>query len=766
MNLGFSYLRAKSRGEGREGLGPQSIREHTDAVMGTAGKIVELTGESQLLALGLEPGRWMERLRRDMKLAAFLHDLGKANDHFQGMVWGTRGFPQAMRHEAISFWIATRPEVLRWYASAGGQSSSVALVLWAIAGHHRKFPPADPSERGSDLKILFAHPDFRRVMAWGSGELGLGVPPDLEECTLRFVNRENVIHEFQDAQEEADSLTKRLAEEEKRYLALLKACLIGADVSGSIGRKGARTMVEWVGKAFGNLPTADQLDALVVKKLKGRSLTECARDGDDRAKFQVAVGEKAERVVFVRAGCGSGKTLAAYHWAARLSERENKQRRLFFCYPTMGTATEGYRDYLKDAEIDAALVHGRSEIDMQMLGLGDDDPDADQGSRPGEKAPGGSDADSSAMLDLWSTPVVSCTVDTVLGLMQNHRRGVFGWPSIASSAVVFDEIHAYDNDLFAAMLRFLKDVRGIPCLLMTASLPDARLASLKSTLAGIGEGLGEASGPDDLEKIRRYRRDRCDPPWGRVREVIRDGGKVLWVVNTVDAATDLARTKEAREACAILYHSRYRYVDRVNRHRSVIEAFDKPRGTAALAITTQVAEMSLDLSADLLVTHLAPIPSLIQRLGRLNRRAKCHDPWPFIVYRPELPHPYEQAQIDEAEAWLKELGDGELSQRCLIEAWKTQPSGTPVRSTQMIWLDGGFVTEPRPLREASPGIEIILHQDRADVESKKRRPEEVRIPMPSPKDRSWLSWPEVAFCKVPPDDRIEYDKEKGARWIS
>jgi CRISPR-associated endonuclease/helicase Cas3 len=82
-----------------------------------------------------------------------------------------------------------------------------------------------------------------------------------------------------------------------------------------------------------------------------------------------------------------------------------------------------------------------------------------------------------------------------------------------------------------------------------------------------------------------------------------------------------------------------------------------------------------------------------------------------------------------------------------------------------IWLDGGFVTEPRPLREASYGIEVILRRDRDDVASGRRRPEEIRIPMPPPKDQNWMHWPdEIAFCKVPPDDRIEYDETRGARW--
>jgi CRISPR-associated endonuclease/helicase Cas3 len=39
-----------------------------------------------------------------------------------------------------------------------------------------------------------------------------------------------------------------------------------------------------------------------------------------------------------------------------------------------------------------------------------------------------------------------------------------------------------------------------------------------------------------------------------------------------------------------------------------------------IALTTQVCEMSLDLSAALLVSEFAPLTSLIQRMGRCNRK--------------------------------------------------------------------------------------------------------------------------------------------------
>lgn len=749
----FETLLAKSGRFGGRQTGSLTIFEHTQAVMEAAERLVETTGVVQLRALGLEAESWFDRFRRELQVAAFLHDLGKANDHFQGMIRGTRPYPQAMRHEAVSFWIAMSSAFREWIGRALGDGPSIELVLWAIAGHHRKFPPPEPDDsHGSELHVYLAHPDFRKLLAWGGERLDLGTPPELPDCTLRFTRRDSVIREFEDAQVEADERMEQVTGEERRYLALLKACLIGADVAGSIGGLDLVSMAKWIGEAFENIPRPEQLEGIVRKKLQGHSLH----------RFQEEVGEAIERVVFVRAGCGSGKTLAAYHRAAR----QWPGRRLFFCYPTMGTATEGYRDYLKDMDVDSALVHGRAGLDMAMLSSGDDEPDMTARERP-EDTPGRAASDAFGALDQWSTPMVSCTVDTVLGLTQNQRRGLYAWPSIAGASIVFDEIHSYDEALFAALLRFLADVRGVPCLLMTASLPAPRLEAIKSTLAKIGETLGEVAGPKHLETIKRYRRDRSASPWKRVLEVINEGGKVLWVVNTVDEAMTLAGAPEAKAAGAILYHSRYRYIDRVKRHQAVIEAFSKPRGIPALAITTQVAEMSLDLSADLLVSHLAPIPSLIQRLGRLNRRAARDDPWPFLVFEPERPLPYKQEQLDEAKAWLETLGDGPISQFDLTDQWKSQPTAVERRSNQFIWLDGGFITEPRPLREASPGIEIILRRDFDDVKTKRRRPEEVRIPMPMPKDPAWRAWPdEVAFCKVPPDDRIDYDETRGARWRS
>ncbi len=127
-------------------------------------------------------------------------------------------------------------------------------------------------------------------------------------------------------------------------------------------------------------------------------------------------------------------------WAAK----NHPTQRLYFCYPTTGTATEGFKDYLHEADVGADLFHSRREVDFEIILNTGRDVQQDE-------------VDASLRieaLDAWSTPIVSCTVDAVLGLVQNNKRGLFAWPALSQSAFVFDEIHAFDDKLFGALLDF------------------------------------------------------------------------------------------------------------------------------------------------------------------------------------------------------------------------------------------------------------------------------------------------------------------------
>jgi CRISPR-associated endonuclease/helicase Cas3 len=101
------------------------------------------------------------------------------------------------------------------------------------------------------------------------------------------------------------------------------------------------------------------------------------------------------------------------------------------------------------------------------------------------------------------------------------------------------------------------------------------------------------------------------------------GGLTLVVVNTVGRAQSL-HTAVQRELKAkaspikpILIHSRFRPPER---ERQVSRLLAEPDEYGAIAISTQVVEAGVDVSARTLFTELAPWPSLVQRFGRCNRR--------------------------------------------------------------------------------------------------------------------------------------------------
>jgi CRISPR-associated endonuclease/helicase Cas3 len=556
----------------------------------------------------------------------------------------------------------------------------------------------------------------------------------------------------------------------RRFVAAVKACLVAADAAGStlprrIDAPEQRTA--WIRTAFSAIPTPEQISQIIDLGLSGNELR----------TFQKAVAEEGGDVTFVKAGCGTGKTLAAYHWA----RNRCPGRRLYFCYPTTGTATEGYRDYLFDAErgagrFGAELFHGRAQVDLDIILNVDRDVDAQAGAREHDEALSRIES-----LNAWSTPIVSCTVDTVLGLIQNHRRGLYSWPALAGAAFVFDEIHAYDYRLFAALLRFLESVGGVPVLLMTASLPNNRLEAIQKSIGKRGTTLSIPRRSEDLRALEerpRYRwagETTTEHPLSAVVAELRCGGKTLWVCNTVDRAIDASVKAEAEGLSPIVYHSRFRYEDRVKRHAQVIDAFrtDRP----ALAICTQVAEMSLDLSATLLVTDIAPVSALVQRLGRLNRRARAGDPVKtFLVVEPVRENgkpflaPYDEETYGDWSAasrrWLAQLPRDSITQADLATQWENlQGDESEPVADPSAWLAGGPTTTVRELRKGSPGLTVIMERDGKEVRAGRKRLVEVALPMPPPPEAlKWKTWPRHNGVPLAPEGTIIYDERRGARW--
>jgi CRISPR-associated endonuclease/helicase Cas3 len=677
-----------------------------------------------------------------------------------------------MRHEWVTLLILNRPEIREWLLPAVVNEEDWHLLSWAIAGHHpaynRPSPPRLAVEgAGHQIKVLLNHRDFAACLDWLARVFDLGKPPRFDQDeSLPLVGPGNVFATVigpwhRSAAERWSALPPH--DPERRLVAAAKNCLIAADVAGSALPREVSDETDraaWISRAFANRPRPGDLATIWRHRLGNNTLH----------GFQEEVGASKAPVTFVKAGCGSGKTLAAYLWAAE----QHPTRRLYFCYPTTGTATEGYKDYLHAPEgepsdedeqrikdLKARLFHSRADVDCEIIlktGQDEERPDADAVARV-------------ESLDAWSTPVVSCTVDTVLGLVQNNRRGLYAWPALAGSAFVFDEIHAYDDRLFGALLRFLEALRGVPVLLMTASLPTAREKALQQLLKRSGREMPVIGGPFALEELPRYHKLQGDP-LKVAKEEIANGGKVLWVSNTVGRVTTAA--DRLKDLNPLIYHSRFKYEDRVRRHEAVVNAFKPERNRGpALACCSQVAELSLDLrGCTLLVTDLAPVPAIIQRLGRLNRDARKGGPTrPFLVISEDTKSfpldnhlPYTPAELEAARGWLAKLPEDRLSQRTLAAAWEEFDALRRPEFVSSAWLDGGPSSTVLELREASPGITVLMADDIPAVKAGKRLACVVLPMPPAPKHLKWRDWNEFKGIPVAPKGAVIYDPMRGAQW--
>ena len=143
---------------------PVSIETHTDHVVANVKRFIEALGDA------------VAPVANDLKLAAFLHDAGKADPRFQDLLsdgdpWNRRdgpalaksgrhtqkdageraGLPRGWRHEALSVRMAqAHPRF--------AEADDPALVLWLIGTHHGFGRPffdfADPHERGSGHDVF------------------------------------------------------------------------------------------------------------------------------------------------------------------------------------------------------------------------------------------------------------------------------------------------------------------------------------------------------------------------------------------------------------------------------------------------------------------------------------------------------------------------------------------------------------------------------------------------------------------------------------
>ena len=345
---------------------------------------------------------------------------------------------------------------------------------------------------------------------------------------------------------------------------------------------------------------------------------------------------------------GCGKTEAALAAAYRLMER-GEAAGLYFALPTQTTSNRIHLrvgEFLARAASDAGhvrLAHGMSWLQEERPPIAPDKTMRDKESDGHNRMVRSWFASSKrALLEPFGVGTID---QALLGIVAAQHFFVrqFG---LAGKVVVLDEVHTYDLYTSTLIDTLIRRLRELQCtvVVLSATLIKARRQEL------LGWDIArDGALSDDYPLLSGRVEDGNTPPiqidiaqeetkavqivWRAEGSVVEDcmerarqGQCVLWIRNTVDSAQRayrrLASAKQEGDPEIGLLHARFPFFRREeleNLWMARLGKGDDQRLKGCVLVATQVAEQSVDLDADLLITDLAPTDMLFQRMGRLWR---------------------------------------------------------------------------------------------------------------------------------------------------
>ena len=221
--------------------------------------------------------------------------------------------------------------------------------------------------------------------------------------------------------------------------------------------------------------------------------------------------------------------------------------------------------------------------------------------------------------------------------------------ALAGKVVILDEVHSYDLYTGTLIDKLITTLESLGCtvIVLSATLTGKRLGQIIALpddmpedyelpyplITGRKEGIDlEPTTAEPPEpQIIKVNFISSDNAADEAIKLAQNGGAVLWICNTVDAAQkqyQRFRKTIEKEFPIGLLHSRFPYWRREQLEDEWMERFGKEGRTrcGSILISTQIVEQSVDLDADLLITELAPTDMLLQRLGRLWRHKREQRP--------------------------------------------------------------------------------------------------------------------------------------------
>jgi len=338
-----------------------------------------------------------------------------------------------------------------------------------------------------------------------------------------------------------------------------------------------------------------------------------------RHYVQKIVGEHWEDdLLLIRAPTGSGKTDAALLWAQKQIENKRAER-LIIAMPTRFTSN-ALAISVAESLSQTGLYHSSAWFKQFA-------------DKVENKEMQSSEADNIHEFSrLLLTPVTVTTIDHLLMALtltrEDHHLITF---NLANSCVVIDEADFYDDFSQAnilVLLEYLAKMK-VPVMLMSATLPEASLPLYKDTGYNVKEILEDKSDNDRIrfELVLKIEAAMPTDVEDLLQQMIENGNGIIYL-NTIERAFNFRSWFEKKGFSNVeLYHSRFTEPDKALKENKLLEMLGKEAwkgGRASgIAILTQIGEMSINISSNMMISDICPVDRLTQRAGRLCRFDKA-----------------------------------------------------------------------------------------------------------------------------------------------
>lgn len=363
-----------------------------------------------------------------------------------------------------------------------------------------------------------------------------------------------------------------------------------------------------------------------------------------------------QSLIIIEANTGSGKTEAALAYASRLLA-SGLADNIVFALPTQATANamlerlECVAGKIFGSNDNIILAHGKRDYNEHFKKM--IERHKKSSSLQGDIEAGAQCSEwlSSSRKRAFLGQIAVTTVDQVMlsaiRPLKHYFVRSFG---IGKGVLIIDEIHAYDAYMYGILEAVIKQQKqaGGSVILLSATLAVYQKQSLCNAW-GTAEVIDEKEYPLILQAtdndvytftmdnpnciqektfgIELWKSDDCsfsNEQLERIVKAAEEGAKVGIVCNLVDDAQRYAhRLTEMSYVPVDIFHSRYRYCDRMNKEKAVLDNYDKNSSNQGrILVGTQVIEQSLDIDFDWMISFICPVDLLFQRIGRLHRHLK------------------------------------------------------------------------------------------------------------------------------------------------